>query len=365
MVKKISHCLSIMLFFISGYCQSEVYTVNDMIQHFNLVESEVQQFNVEDCSKIPWLQKGLCYEIKKKVISKLAEVSPYIGDNALIKRDYWSGKKQFGSKTFVTKTDVLLRVNGDTSISVNNDGLAVDDIFYPYIGRFYLNAGASGDGDGYIKNRGICLAHNPLKPWKCAKYATYKDHFDMDFFGSVQFDIIAGLTTNAKVIETPNEYILVLQPVFRLVARDSNVKIGYDVSDIGLITSISNIIDMNNSAFDMSINLAAFHFDRAIEDFIFMNESALISLAASTVLTDDLTNDAIFKVLSEITTYFLDSELDKKTDRVLYQQEKAINDAIKDKLNLDKDGLVAYHFSKSKIHGTAIAELIPVLTLYL
>ncbi len=357
---KKSSIMVVMLFLLSGFCHAEVYSVNDMIEHFNLVESEVKQFHVEDCNKIPWLQKGLCDEITEKVISRLAEISPYIGDNALIKRDYWSGEKRFGSKIYVTKTDIHLRVNGETSISFNDNGLAIDDIFYPYIGRFYLSSGVVGDGDGYVKNK-ICIVPKPFGG--CFKHVTKKDNFDIDFSGSAEFDIIAGLTTNAKVIETPDEYILVLQPFFRLVARNSTVDIDYDVNGIGPFTVISSLINVGNAAFDMSIDLATFNFDSAISELVPMSEDTAILLVASTVQADDLAYGAVSRTASEITTYFADDYLDRETSRVLYQQEKIVNNTIKEKLNLDENGLVAFHFSKSKIHGQSMAELIPAFAL--
>lgn len=363
---KYNYLLSLFTLMISvtNMVHADAYSVEDMINHFNLIDEAAQEFEVKDCQQIPWLQKGLCDEIKENVTSKLAEISPYIGDNALIYRDLWNGSKKYGSKTYVTKTDLLLYVDGSTSISFDNSGLAIDDVFYPYIARFYLNAGASGDGDGHVKNK-ECVVPKP-KPFRgCIKEATYSDNFDIDFFGNVELDVIAGLATNAKVIETEDEYILVLQPKFRLLPRESTVNIDYDVDGLNIFTTIANLIDIGDSTFDLSIDLAQFDFDSAINEFISLNESGLIALTSTTVFADDITGDSISHMASEITSYFADAYLDAKTARVLYREEKAVNDEIAEKLGLDSHGLVAYYFPKSKIHGRAIAELLPALTLLL
>jgi hypothetical protein len=167
------------------------------------------------------------------------------------------------------------------------------------------------------------------------------------------------------VVETDDEYILFLQPIFRLVARESDVNIDYDISGIDPFTTIANVLNIGQASFDMSVDLAMFDFNSALDELGIIADSSAVNFVASTVLADDLSNDALFRIASEITTYFADDYLDQETNRVLYEQEKEVNDKIKEKLNLDDSGVVAYHFPKPYIHGQSVAELLPALAILL
>ena len=142
-----------------------------------------------------------------------------------------------------------------------------------------------------------------------------------------------------------------MQPIFRLLARESDVTVDYDVDGLSLFTSAINLINVGESAIDLNNDLATFNFDSAIEEFLYLNESAFISMASLLVFTDDLSDDAIFKMASEYTTHLADERLDKQTNRILYEQERVINAKIKKELGLDDSGLVAYRLPKSRIYG--------------
>ena len=223
-----------------------------------------------------------------------------------------------------------------------------------------MSASVEGDGDGYVRNR-ICIAHHPL--FGCVDHRHTNDDFDIDFFGTSTFDIVAGLALNAKVLETPDEYILVVQPIFRLLARESDVTVDYDVDGLSLFTSAINLINVGESAIDLNNDLATFNFDSAIEEFLYLNESAFISMASLLVFTDGLSDDAIFKMASEYTTHLADERLDKQTNRILYEQERVINAKIKKELGLDDSGLVPYRLPKPRIYGRSLAEISPTINL--
>jgi len=321
------------------------YSISDMINHFNLSTNVVKEVNIQGCSKAPISSSHtkICNKMKTEIIPKIAEVSTYISDNSLIYRSTWSGKKDVGSHTYLTKTDIQARLMGDTHIGYYEDGLNIEDVFYPHVGRFYINANVSGDGDGYKKNR-VCVLASPLGG--CAKHATWSDDFDVDFYGDMQFDMIAGFVSNTKVVESSSEYIIMMQPKIRLLARESNIDIDYDISGISIFTSLASNLSAIDNLFDFSRNLATFQFDDAVDSATDALTDSAISLFSAFVFADDLSQDSYFKFLSEITTYFLDKQLDKATNRAMYDQEKALNDKLKVKLGLDADGLVMYRIPK-------------------
>ncbi|PCJ20484.1 MAG: hypothetical protein COB04_04315 [Gammaproteobacteria bacterium] len=323
---------------------SNALTVSDFIQVIGEVEGDVQEFKVDTCDELPFLQKTLCLEINMRFSNALAKVKPFVGNNELIFRHFSRQKRKLADRYYLKKIEADFRVAGDTGLEISENGLFIRDVLLPHAGTVTFIGRVSGDGDGtYDGAFGL------------------DDDFDIDLDGTFEFRALVGFTANLKILETEDEYIVVAQPVFRILLMDSDVEIDYDIDGLGINATFTSIVDAIGDFVELRFDFLAFDIDDIKDNAVDLVFSASSAFLSAGVGADDALGDELFKQSSDLTEMLLNDFIDANVNRVLLTQENRVNQEITKALDLNGDGVVEYRFPKSRIFGPAVGQLIPAI----
>lgn len=320
---------------------TESYSPEDIIYFLNFNQENAEEMNYQNCEEMPFLQKQLCKKVEEQMASALAQVFPEMNGGELVYHESIP-RQDLSSDVDFRAGRITLRLNQDIRFAEN--GMDIQNVYYPQIAKVNLQLDA--DGGGRLREHNVDIFDNDLD-------------YDVDIDGHVDVEVVAAFTLNPRVFRNDNVTTVVLEPKFRLFATSSDADLDYDV-DSSFFNLIAHGLQTLGS-FGQIIYDFAFDWNAIEEDFIDFGIHFATTFTDFFLNLDDASGDEFFEIASGLTERTVDHQLDRETERLLYQQELAINQQIQQELGTDANGLI--QIPLPNLEGEAFATLMPALAL--
>lgn len=364
---------------------SVAYSLEELKRQFNLT-GYYQEISISQCSDLSLKQKPLCEAIKEKITALSSIRQPltvHAGTHIYTHNDPSNYKK--GNQRI---KHVWMSFHTDSSgyIGFNHEqGLTPQDPFLTTISA-PINVRLKVSGD-ITKDTALCVNFFEWRPIKadlgwlgtatvgwspvwgeqCTHVAS-----NARVSGRANIAMHTMLINQTKVVENDQEYIVFFQPKFRILSNHIDIdknSLNY-TNDVSFLEGlVLNLVNQWNFLASLSTDFFS-RLKKAIETgdiSIHQNEGDDKNSAFNTLISLGETlrffQIKLIDILELAKPFGINVLDDAKKDgqKLLYQQEQAINQAIANALHLNASGVAMYRFPKSQIHKNLIIDLLPAI----
>lgn len=342
--------------------QAEQYNQQDVMRLLSIdLSNKVEPLKEKKCKKMHFMLKPLCEELKAQLVIGLdGEGMANIGIEGSAYKSYQSGDFKLREKYYLQELSLDFNLNTRIPLSFSRkNGQQLDDLYYPVFQKIYFNGEVNGSGTAEYRYTivGLTLLGKKIE-------VPYKKDVGVDAEGSFNGDFYIAIAFNPHFYldSEKNEFIITAQPKLRLIPDNFNYDVSLDVKSGGLSVSLLEAIDG-------AVNLSKIIPDLTKKERVRQIKNRLRQFAASAagsfvntyLLFEDAAGNPTSKALITFLKFLYDNDIDRKVDRLFYDQEAKLQKKLLSSLGANSEGLVVKRVPLGKVYGQQFAKILPAI----